>query len=111
RLEPRGRSDAPDTEPPTFAGLVSGVARPPVVSPTTTEPELTRLLAHLNAYAAYYTTALVAGGDPGLRYLMLSLYRDDAGNALADIVDNTVVASVGNHLAFPLRSLEHLPAE
>lgn len=105
------RVDVPANETPTFVRLVSGVARPPVVTPTTTEPELTRLLAHLNAYAAYYTTALVAGGDPGLRYLMLSLYRDDAGNALADIVDNTVVASVGNHLAFPLRSLEHLPAE
>jgi len=79
----------------------------------TTQPislDTGRLIEHLNAYSPYYTTALISGGDAGSRYLALSAYTDDAGVPLTDIIDNTVVGSIGNYAAFPLQGPDHLPA-
>lgn len=77
------------------------------------DPREARVLAHLAANLPYYSAAIIAAGDPALRYLALSRIQDPAGAgggfALADIIENTVVTVVGNYLAFPLRSPEFAP--
>jgi hypothetical protein len=61
-----------------------------------------RLLAHLNANRAYYTGALLAGGDRGLRFMALAALTDWEGRSLADVVENEPMGFVGNYAAFPL---------
>lgn len=68
-----------------------------------------RLLTHLAANLPYYAAALIAAGDPTLRYLALTKMRDADGRALADLIENRVVGILGNYIACPLRSLESLP--
>ena len=68
------------------------------------DPGEGRLFAHLAAHLPYYAGALIAAGDAGARYLALARLQDHAGRSLADVVENQVVAVVGNYLAFPLRS-------
>lgn len=69
---------------------------------------LVRLFAHLNAYQAYYSTAVHGASDAGLRWLQLQSVPVAGGN-LADMVENTVVGSVGDYLAFPLLDSDALP--
>jgi hypothetical protein len=92
--------------------IVPSTAITPVtteVAEPISEREYIRLLGHLNANPAYYTGAIISGGDAGLRYMVLAGLTDSKGNVLADIVDNTVAGFVGNYVAFPLKGMEHLP--
>lgn len=73
------------------------------------DPREGRLLAHIAANVPYYSAAIIAAGDPAVRYLALSKVRDAAGVALADVIENTVVTVVGNYVAFALRSPEFAP--
>ncbi len=84
--------------------LAALAARPGTLAPKS------RLLAHIGANLAHYSAAIIAGGDPALRYLALKKVRDAAGYPIADIVENTVVGVVGNYLGFRLRSVEYAPA-
>jgi hypothetical protein len=68
-----------------------------------------RLLTHLAANLPYYAAALIAAGDPTLRYLALTKMRDADGRVLADLIENRVVGIVGNYIACPLRALDALP--
>ena len=68
-----------------------------------------RLLTHLAANLPYYAAALIAAGDPTLRYLALTKMRDADGRALADLIENRVVGIVGNYIACPLRAPDALP--
>jgi hypothetical protein len=70
-----------------------------------------RLLAHIAANLPYYSAAIIAGGDPSLRYLALTKVRDAERQVVADIIENTVVGVAGNYVAFPLRSLRHAPPD
>ena len=69
-----------------------------------------RLLTHLAANLPYYAAALIAAGDPTLRYLALTKMRDADGRALADLIENRVVGIVGNYIACPLRRARRLAA-
>lgn len=60
-------------------------------------PDLTRLLNHLNANSAYYTNLIIAAGDAATRYITLA----NAPYWIADFVDNVVIGTVGNYVAFP----------
>lgn len=73
------------------------------------DPGEGRLFAHLASHLPYYAGSLIAGGDPGARYLALARVLDGAGRPLADVVENRVAAVVGNYLAFPLRSAASAP--
>jgi hypothetical protein len=75
------------------------------------DPRENRLLGHIAANLPYYAAALIAAGDPTLRYLALAKVRDSSGRALADLIENKVVGIVGNYIACPLRSVEALPKE
>jgi hypothetical protein len=75
------------------------------------DPQVARLLDHLNANRTYYTAAVIMGGDAGLRYLALSRHSDPQGNVLAEIVNNAVAGVAGNYLAFPLKGKEFLPPQ
>jgi hypothetical protein len=68
-----------------------------------------RLLTHLAANLPYYAAALIAAGDPTLRYLALTKMRDVDGRVLADLIENRVVGIVGNYIACPLRAPDALP--
>jgi hypothetical protein len=68
-----------------------------------------RLLTHLAANLPYYAAALIAAGDPTLRYLALTKMRDADGRVLADLIENRVVGIVGNYIACPLRAPDALP--
>lgn len=68
-----------------------------------------RFFAHIAANLPYYSAAVIAAGDPGLRYLALSKVADGFGNAIADIIENVVVGVAGNYVAFPLRSTAFVP--
>jgi hypothetical protein len=68
-----------------------------------------RLLTHLAANLPYYAAALIAAGDPTLRYLALTKMRDADGRSLADLIENRVVGIVGNYIACPLRAPDALP--
>ena len=70
-----------------------------------------RFYAHMSANLPYYSATIIAAGDPAERHLALAKLRDPAGRVLTDVIENTVVGRVGNYVAFPLRGLEHLPAE
>ena len=68
-----------------------------------------RLLEHVEANLLYYSTAILAAGDPGARLLALSKLRTPSGVPLTDVIENTVAGRVGNAIAFPLRASELLP--
>jgi len=87
-----------------------GVLTTPMVT-VPLDSGIARLVDHLNANRIYYTAAIIGGGDAGNRYLVLTQFTDGYGNNLTDIVDNTVAGTVGNYLAFPLRSQDYLPRE
>jgi len=70
-----------------------------------------RLLAHIAANLPYYSAAIIARGDPSLRYLALMKVRDADGQAVADIIENVVIGVTGNYVAFPLRGLQFAPPE
>ena len=96
--------------PPQSQVPLAGLAALADASPAGGDPEEGRLLAHIAANIAYYAAAVIAGGDPAVRYLALAAVRDPAGYALADVCENTVAGVVGNWLAFPLKSPEFAPA-
>jgi hypothetical protein len=73
------------------------------------DPRESRLLGHIAANLPHYAAALIAAGDPSLRYLALAKVRDARGRTLADVMENRVVGIVGNYIACPLRSLDALP--
>ena len=73
------------------------------------DPRESRLLGHIAANLPHYAAALIAAGDPTLRYLALAKVRDARGRTLADVMENRVVGIVGNYIACPLRSLDVLP--
>jgi hypothetical protein len=68
-----------------------------------------RLLGHLNANSVYYTSAIIAGGDSGRRYLSLSQIHDASDQSLADIVENRIAGFIGNYAAFPVNGIDDLP--
>jgi len=70
-----------------------------------------RLLEHIEANLLYYSTAIIAAGDPAARHTALSKLRGPTGTALTDVVENTVVGRIGHAIALPLRSSALLPAE
>jgi hypothetical protein len=74
------------------------------------DPRESRLLGHIAANLPYYAAALIAAGDPTLRYLALSKVVDKDGRSLADMIENRVVGIVGNYIACPLRTPNALPA-
>jgi len=74
------------------------------------DPRESRLLGHIAANLPYYAAALIAAGDPTLRYLALSKVVDKDGRSLADMIENRVVGIVGNYIACPLRTANALPA-
>ncbi|HEY6222476.1 MAG TPA: hypothetical protein VIW26_01720, partial [Gemmatimonadales bacterium] len=74
------------------------------------DPRESRLLGHIAANLPYYAAALIAAGDPTLRYLALSKVVDKEGRSLADVIENRVVGIVGNYIACPLRTATVLPA-
>jgi hypothetical protein len=74
------------------------------------DPRESRLLGHIAANLPYYAAALIAAGDPTLRYLALSKVVDKDGRSLADVIENRVVGIVGNYIACPLRTANALPA-
>lgn len=65
-----------------------------------------RVYAHITANLAYYSATIIAAGDPAERFFALAKLRDAEGHPLTDIIENTVVGRVGNHVAFPLRSAD-----
>jgi hypothetical protein len=74
------------------------------------DPRESRLLGHIAANLPYYAAALIAAGDPTLRYLALTKVVDKDGRSLADMIENRVVGIVGNYIACPLRTANALPA-
>lgn len=70
-----------------------------------------RLLGHVAAHLPYYSAAIIAGGDPGVRYLALTRMRDARGRVVADLIENTVAGVVGNYIAFPLLAPDYAPEE
>jgi hypothetical protein len=70
-----------------------------------------RLLEHIESNLLYYSTVIIAAGDPAARHLALSKLRDPAGRPLTDVVENTVVGRVGNAIALPLRAAAELPRQ
>jgi hypothetical protein len=73
------------------------------------DPRESRLLGHIAANLPYYAAALIAAGDPTLRYLALSKVRDSDGRPLGDMIENRVIGIVGNYIACPLRTVGALP--
>jgi hypothetical protein len=63
-----------------------------------------RLLEHVAANLLYYSTAIIAAGDPEARHVALSKLRDPAGRPLTDGLENIVLGRMGNYIALPLRS-------
>jgi len=63
-----------------------------------------RLLEHVGANLLYYSTAIIAAGDPEARHIALSKLRDASGRALTDGIENVVLGRMGNYIALPLRS-------
>jgi hypothetical protein len=70
-----------------------------------------RLLEHIESNLLYYSTVIIAAGDPAARHVALSKLRDPAGRPLTDVVENTVVGRVGNAIALPLRAARELPRQ
>ncbi|HXQ29669.1 MAG TPA: hypothetical protein VN848_10400 [Gemmatimonadales bacterium] len=74
------------------------------------DARVSRLIEHVEANLLYYSTAILAAGDPGARLLTLAKMRAPNGVPLTDVIENTVAGRVGNAVAFPLRTMELLPA-
>lgn len=72
-----------------------------------------RLLEHIDANLLYYSTAIIAAGDPGARHVALSKLLDPAGGGhpLTDVIENTVVGRIGSSIALPLRATAKVPRE
>ncbi|HUL02944.1 MAG TPA: hypothetical protein VLV16_06930 [Gemmatimonadales bacterium] len=70
-----------------------------------------RLLDHIEANLLYYSTAIVAAGDPAARHAALSKLRDPTGALLTDVVENTVIGRIGSSIALPLRPSAAVPVE
>ena len=70
-----------------------------------------RVLEHIQSNLWYYSTVIIAAGDPAARHLALSKLRDPSGRSLTEVVENTVVGRVGNAIALPLRSGAGVPRE
>jgi hypothetical protein len=75
------------------------------------DPRESRLLGHIAANLPYYAAALIAAGDPTLRYLALAKVRDGEGRPLGDLIENRVIGIVGNYIACPLRTVDALPEQ
>jgi hypothetical protein len=88
----------------TFVDLVSSSAIPTVPSGQV-GPDLTRLINHLNANNVYYSNLIIAAGDAASRYVTLA----SPPYNMAQMVDNVVIGTLGNYLAFPLSSTDFLP--
>lgn len=99
-LEP-GRRWSTKVTPPADTTLASQTN-------TRQHVDMTRLLEHLNANAAYYTYALIQGGDAGLRYLALDELSWN-GHSVAEVVDNVVLGYLGDSIVLPLKSPRDLP--
>ncbi len=71
--------------PPHSRSVEKLAPRPALQAPVSAppDPDLARLIDHLNAYRGYYTGAIIAGGDASLRYLTLSMFIDEQGRNLA----------------------------
>jgi len=67
-----------------------------------------RLLEHVAANILYYSTAIIAAGDPEARHIALSRLRDTSGRPLTDGIENVVLGRMGNYIAVPLRSMAPL---
>jgi hypothetical protein len=74
------------------------------------EPGETRILSHIAANLPFYAAAIVAGGDPGMRFAALARVRDPAGRPLSGVIENSVAGVVGTWAAFPLRRADYAPA-
>lgn len=70
-----------------------------------------RLLEHIEANLLYYSTAIIAAGDPAARHAALSKLRDPTGALLTDVVENTVIGRIGSSIAMPLRPSAAVPVE
>jgi hypothetical protein len=70
-----------------------------------------RLLEHVEGNLLYYSTAIIAAGDPAARHAALAKVRDARGTPLTDLIENSVLGRVGSAIALPLRSLAQLPRE
>jgi len=70
-----------------------------------------RLLEHIEANLLYYSTAIIAAGDPAARHAALSKLRDPTGALLTDVVENTVIGRIGSSIALPLRPSAAVPVE
>jgi hypothetical protein len=70
-----------------------------------------RLLEHVEANLLYYSTAIIAAGDPAARHAALSKLRDPTGALLTDVVENTVIGRIGSSIALPLRPSAAAPVE
>jgi len=70
-----------------------------------------RLLEHVESNLLYYSTAIIAAGDPAARHAALSKLAGPTGTPLTDVVENTVVGRIGHSIALPLRSAALLPPE
>ena len=75
------------------------------------EPAVRRLLEHIDGNLLYYSTAILAAGDPAARQLALAKLRGPSGQPLPEVIDNTVMGRVGNSVAFPLQTPALLPLE
>jgi hypothetical protein len=74
-------------------------------------PAWGRLLEHIESNLMYYSTVIIAAGDPAARHVALSKLRDPVGRPLTEVAENTVVGRVGTTIALPLRSDAGLPRE
>jgi len=62
-----------------------------------------RLLSHLNANVEFYHRAAWLGMDPARRYMLLDGFLSpDGQRSLASVVENRIVAVVGNTLVMPV---------
>jgi len=63
-----------------------------------------RLLNHLNEHIEYYHKALWLGMDPSRRFMLLDgfLAPGGGGRSLASVLENRIVAIVGNSLVMPV---------
>lgn len=74
-------------------------------------PAGSRLFDHITTNLLYYSTAIIAAGDPAARHEALAKLRDPAGRRLTDVIENTVVGRLGATTALPLRFMDLLPAQ
>jgi hypothetical protein len=70
-----------------------------------------RLLEHIESNLLYYSTAIIAAGDPAARHVALAKLRDPLGQSLTDVVENNVVGRLGSAIALPLRPEAAVPPE